>query len=363
MKAAVCHEFGAPLAIEEVEIAPPGPGEVQIAVRACGICHSDIHYIDGAWGGDLPIVLGHEAAGVVEAVGDDVTGLAAGDRVVAGLVRYCGNCFHCERDEVSLCSSRFALDDNSNLQGAENKPVVQGLRTGAFAERIVVEQSQVVALPAGVPFASAALVTCAVLTGWGAVTRTADIQPGDSVGVLGAGGVGVNSLQAAAHVGADPVVALDFSDPKLATARSFGATHTVNPATEYTRAAIDDLTEGRGLDYVLVTVGNSKAIDQGLKLLRRGGALVVVGMPDDNDLLQLQAATLAGNSQRILGSKMGSAVPAKDIPELLTLYQQGRLKLDDLVSGCYPLADINEAIDGVKRGEAVRNVITFDDAD
>ena len=361
MKAAVCHEFGAPLRIEEIQLDPPGAGEVQIGLRACGICHSDIHYLEGAWGGDLPVVLGHEAAGVVEAVGAGVTDFRPGDRVVAGLIRYCGTCFHCSRQEPFLCEGRFALDSEKRLHlGDDGPPLHQGLRTGAFAERTVVEQSQVSVLPDDVPYASAALVTCAVLTGWGAVVRTSDLGVGSSAGIIGAGGVGINSIQAAAMAGAAPVIALDFSDAKLATAQRFGASDAVNPQREDARDAVTQRTDGRGLDYVFVTVGNSRAILQGLELLRAGGTLVLVGMPGDDDLLQMQIGDLAGANQRILGSKMGSCSPAEDIPTLLDLYREGRLMLDELVSGCYPLEDINAAIDEVRRGAALRNVITFD---
>lgn len=361
MRAAVCHEFGSPLQIEEIDLDPPGPGEVQIGIRACGICHSDIHYADGAWGGKLPIILGHEAAGVVEAVGPGVTTFAPGDRVVAGLIRYCGSCFHCGRQEPFLCEGRFPLDQEHRLHlGDSEQTLHQGLRTGAFAESTVVDQSQVVALPDGVPYASAALVTCAVLTGWGAVVHTGNVGVGDSVGVIGAGGVGINSIQAAAMAGATPVVALDFSDDKLSMARTFGATETVNPQADDARTAIEGVTEGRGLDCVFVTVGSSRAILQGLALLRAGGTLVVVGMPGDDDLIQMQIGDLAGANQRILGSKMGSCSPADDIPTLLALYRDGRLKLDELVSGCYPLERINEAMDEVRQGTALRNVITFE---
>jgi S-(hydroxymethyl)glutathione dehydrogenase / alcohol dehydrogenase len=328
-------------------------------MKACGICHSDIHYMDGVWGGDLPVVLGHEGAGLVEAVGPGVTGCQPGDRVAVGLMRHCDSCFHCEREEHFLCAGEFPLDRESRLHMEGGAAVGQGLRTGAFAEQVVVEQSQVIPLPEGVPFEAAALLTCGVLTGWGAVVRTAQVPAGSSVGVIGVGGVGINSVQAAAMAGADTVMALDFEDEKLSLARNFGATHGVNARSADVESAVMEATAGHGLDYVFVTVGSSKAVEQGLRLVRRGGAVVLVGMPADDDLLTHQAGDLAGNHQRILGSKMGGASARRDLPMLATEYLKGGLKLDELVSGRFSLDEINSAIEEVKRGGALRNVIVF----
>ena len=359
LKAAICTRFGAPLSVEDITLAPPGEGEVEVTLKACGICHSDIHFADGAWGGALPVVLGHEGAGIVESVGAGVTGCRPGDRVAVGLMRYCGSCFHCHRDEPFLCDTPFPADSRPRLQRNDGSAVVQGLRTGAFAEAVVVDQSQVVVIPDDVPFEAAALATCGVLTGWGAVVKTAGLPPGQHIGVIGVGGVGINSVQAAAMQDPASVVAIDFDEAKLDLSRSFGATHTINGRRDDAAGTISAITVGRGLDYVFVTVGKSAAVAQGLSLLRRGGTLVMAGMPENGDILPFQTGDLASNSQRILGSKMGCAHAGRDLPEICRLYQQGRFKLDELVSARYPLTEINTAIAAVKTGQVLRNVITF----
>jgi S-(hydroxymethyl)glutathione dehydrogenase/alcohol dehydrogenase len=357
VKAAVCHQFGQPLVVEQLEIRSATGREVKIRVGACAICHSDIHYLDGAWGGDLPAVYGHEAAGEVVEAGPEVSDVAIGDRVVVTLLRACGQCFHCVTDEPYLCEGEFSLDQDPVLRG--DIPITQGLRTGAFAEFVLVDQSQVVRIPSSTPLDTASLLACGVLTGVGAVTRTAQIPPGSRVAVIGAGGVGLNSIQGAVLAGAEVVVALDVTDQKLKTAREFGATHAADATTSDAVDAIRAATEGRGADYVFVTVGSGAAIEQGLASLRPGGTLVLVGMPASSVTAAIAAADFAGKSQRILGSKMGSARIRKDIPMLLALYQQGRLKLDELISGRFSLDQINEAIASSRAGQALRNVVMF----
>ncbi len=359
MKAAVCYEFGKPLVIEDLVLDPPQAGEVQVKVAACAICHSDIHYMEGAWGGTLPAVYGHEAAGLVEAVGPGVTQVQVGDPVVVSLLRSCGHCFYCAQGETHLCEGSFALDKSSRLHSKDGRPILQGLRTGAFAEAVVVDQSQVVQVPEAMPLDSASLLACGVITGLGAVTNTAQVRAGSHVVVIGAGGVGLNSIQGAALAGARTVIALDMLDSKLSAARQFGATHTINAKDEDAAGAILALTQGRGADYVFVTVGSAKAVEQGITFLRRAGTLVLVGMPATGSKSQIEAGDLAGYSQRILGSKMGSTRLQVDVPKLVDLYEQKRLKLDELITGRYPLSQINEAIAAVQRGEALRNVIVF----
>ncbi|RMD63114.1 MAG: zinc-binding dehydrogenase, partial [Alphaproteobacteria bacterium] len=328
MKAAVCRAFNAPLVIEDLEIDPPQAGEVTVQIAACAICHSDIHYIAGAWGGDLPAVYGHEAAGLVTALGPGVTRVAVGDPVIVSLLRACGMCFYCVRAAPHLCEASFALDRESRLRDRTGAPVAQGLRTGAFAEQVVVDQSQVVPVPATMPLDSAALLACGVITGFGAVVHTARVPPGSSVVVIGTGGVGLNSLQGAALCGADPVIAIDPAPDKRAVARRFGATHAIDPNAEDVPAAVAALTRGRGADYVLVTVGNAPAIERSFALLRRGGTLVVVGMPALGVKASFEVAEFAAAAQHIVGSRMGSTHLETGIPNLVALYEQGRLKLD-----------------------------------
>jgi S-(hydroxymethyl)glutathione dehydrogenase/alcohol dehydrogenase len=360
MKAAVCRKFGAPLAIEEVELAAPASGEVKVRIKACAICHSDIHYAEGAWGGELPAIYGHEAAGVVEEVGENVRSVKNGDFVVVTLVRSCGRCPCCAQGYYGSCETRFSLDEETPLRAANNgAKISHGLRTGAFAEYALVEASQVVAIPSDLPFDRAALLACGVITGFGAVSNTAKVSEGANVVVIGTGGVGLNSVQGAALAGARIVVAVDVSEDKLKAARVFGATHAFNPTKVDVRTRVKALTERRGADFVFVTVGAKEAADQSYRLIARGGAVVMVGMPALGVKSEFDVLTLADNSQRILGSKMGSSNIQSDIPKLIDLYKQGRLKLDELITGRYPLEEINEAIASVKRGEALRNVIVF----
>ena len=359
MRAAVCREFGAPLTIEELRLDPPQAGEVTVRIAACAICHSDITYWQGGWGGALPAVYGHEAAGVVETVGPAVVGLRAGDHVVVTLIRSCGRCHYCLQGRPVLCSGDFRLDAEGPIHAADGAPVRQAMRTGAFAERVTVHASQVVAIPADVPLVSASVLACGVITGLGAVVNTAQVPGGATVAVIGTGGVGLNSVQGAALCGARSIIAVDLADGKLVAARRFGASPTLNPARDALLAPVHQITAGRGADYVFVTVGSKAAVEQSFALLARGGATVIVGMPASGVMATFEPVGLADAGQRVLGSKMGSARIAIDIPWLIDLYRQGRLKLDELISGRYPLEEINAAIAGSLKGEALRNVIVF----
>lgn len=359
MKAAVCYEFGKPLVIEDLTLEGPEFGEVRVKLAACAICHSDITYAEGAWGGTLPAVYGHEAAGVVTELGPGVKGLNIGDHVIVTLIRYCGSCYYCSQGNLTLCETKFPLDAQGRLKDAHEKQVLQALRTGAFAEEVVVEQSQVVPIPKDVPLDSASLLACGVVTGLGAVVQSARVTAGSSVVVIGAGGVGINSIQGARIAGAHPIIAVDLMDAKLESATVFGATHSVNAAAADARAQIQALTQGRGADYVFVTVGSTKAMEQGLGFLRRGGTIVLVGMPASGDKLVIEAVDFADAAYHMMGTKMGSIRPKVDLPKLVELYREGRLKLDELISKRYPLSQINEAIAEVKRGEVLRNIIVF----
>ena len=359
MKAAVCRAFQQPLTIEHLDLAAPRAGEVRVRIAACAICHSDLLAMDGAWGGDLPAVFGHEAAGVVEEVGAGVAPVRPGDHVVATLLRSCGQCHFCVQGEAQHCETQLPLDLRSPLTARDGSTIRQGLRTGAFAEQVVVDASQVAVIPDEMPLDSASLLACGVITGLGAVLNTAAVRPGSNVATIGTGGVGLNCVQGAALSSARVNVAIDVSASKLAAARLFGASHTVNSREESARDVVRALTAGRGADYVFVAAGSAAAIEQGVTLLRRGGTLVVVGMPADGVKVRLEAVDIADRAYRILGSKMGSARLRVDIPLLAGWYLQGRLKLDELISGRYALEQINEAIESARSGAALRNVITF----
>jgi len=360
VKAAVCRAFGAPLVIEELRLDPPARGEVRVDVAACAICHSDIHYVEGAWGGRLPAVYGHEAAGIVESVGADVEGVRPGDRVVVSLIRTCGRCFFCTRGEGYLCETEFPIDARGRLHTTHGEPVHVAMNTGAFAEQVVVDVSQLAVVPDYMPLDVASLLACGVITGLGAVVSTAEVPVGSSVVVIGTGGVGLNSVQGALISGAQPIVALDLSPAKLEAAAAFGATHTLDPAACDPVAELRALTGGRGAEYVFVTVGSTEAVEQGLGLLRSGGTLVVVGLPPSGATFGVVAVDFAYEGQRILGSNMGSTRLGIAVPALVDLYHRGRLKLDELISARFPLEEINEAIAAAGDGSTLRNVIVFE---
>ncbi|NHZ71520.1 MAG: alcohol dehydrogenase catalytic domain-containing protein [Aquificales bacterium] len=359
MKAALCYEFGKPLVIEKVTISGPKQGEIKVKLAACAICHSDIHFMEGAWGGPLPALYGHEAAGIVVEVGSGVNQIKQGDNVIVTLLRSCGRCYFCTQGDPHLCETAFPRDKESPIHTKEGQPVFQAMHTGAFAEYVVVDQSQAVTLPPEMPLDSASLLSCGVITGMGAVVNTAQVTLGSSVVVIGTGGVGLNSVQGARLSGAQPIIAIDLIDSKLDAAKLFGATHGINSAEENAREAIYHLTGGRGADFVFVTVGSAAAMEQGLAYLRRGGSLVLVGMPPSGVKMAVEVINFAYHNQQILGSRMGSTRLSVDIPKWVALYQQGRLKLDELITARYPLEEINEAIAAVKRGDALRNVIIF----
>jgi Zn-dependent alcohol dehydrogenase len=261
--------------------------------------------------------------------------------------------------EAQHCETQLPLDLRSPLTARDGSTIRQGLRTGAFAEQVVVDASQVAVIPDEMPLDSASLLACGVITGLGAVLNTAAVRPGSNVATIGTGGVGLNCVQGAALSSARVNVAIDVSASKLAAARLFGASHTVNSREESARDVVRALTAGRGADYVFVAAGSAAAIEQGVTLLRRGGTLVVVGMPAVGVKVRLEAVDIADRAYRILGSKMGSARLRVDIPLLAGWYLQGRLKLDELISGRYALEQINEAIESARSGAALRNVITF----
>jgi S-(hydroxymethyl)glutathione dehydrogenase / alcohol dehydrogenase len=364
MKAAVCYDFTQPLVIEDIDIDDPKADEVQVQIAATAICHSDVHLVRGEWGNwstQPPVVAGHEAAGTIVKVGPGVTRVQPGDPVVVTLQRFCGTCFFCTIGTPYLCEGKlqFALASESRLRNKRGQAIAHGVSTAAFAERAVVHHTQVVKLPPDMPLDRACLLACGVITGFGAVTNTAVVETGSSVAVIGTGGVGLNSVQGAALSGANPIIAIDILDAKLDAARHFGATHGINARGGDVRAQVRALTDGRGADYVFVTIGSEQAVSQGLQLLRRQGKLVLVGMPREGACAPLPIGDFVYDGQSIIGSNLGSARIAVDIPRLVALYQGGRLKLDELITARYPLEGINDAIERMERGEALRNVIIF----
>ena len=363
IQAAVCREFRKPLLVETLRLDPPRGNEVRVKVHASSICHSDIIYMNGGWGGELPAVFGHEVAGVVTDIGpaERSGDLRAGDRVLVSLLRSCGRCECCEAGVPTQCVTEFAIDSAPRLTDGRGRPVRAGLRVGGFAESVVVDASQVVKIPAYVADEAACLISCGVMTGFGAAINTAKVQVGDSVAVIGCGGVGLNCVQGAALAGALPLVAIDVAGNKLEQARAFGATETIDAGDGDVAERALTLTDGRGFDVVMTAVGSARAIEAALPLLAREGALVAVGMPPDDERVGLNATGLAHHGRRILGCKMGSARLRIDVPKLFRLYRGGRLKLDELISSRRPLADINASIELSRQSRNLRHVIVFPD--
>jgi S-(hydroxymethyl)glutathione dehydrogenase/alcohol dehydrogenase len=341
-------------------LIPPGPRDVQVRIAAVAVCQSDLSYIDGHWEVEGPAIFGHEAAGIVQQVGADVQNLQPGDRVCVTLARACFECANCNTGRPIDCLGSTPLDAETVIRSTEGAPILQGLRSAAFAERVVVDHSQVAPIPDALPWGSASVLSCAVLTGYGAVTRTAAFTKGQTAMVIGAGGVGLNCVQAAAIAGAAQVIAVDLSDDRLTAAAEFGAHSTINPVSENMIEASRRLTEGLGVDRVFVCAGSGQVIDQAVETLSVGGAAVIVGMSRTGVTCTYDPLDLASANRSILGSKFGQAVVQDDIPHLTDLYQKGRLRLDEMVTRQFPFERINDALDATRQGTGLRNVIMFD---
>lgn len=356
IRAAVCHTFGEPLRIEEVELAAPMGAEVEVTLEACAICHSDISYADGDWGGTLPAVYGHEAAGKITGLGSETKGFQLGDRVIVTLIRSCGACPSCATARPTIC---FDAEASAPITAADGSAIHQAMHCGAFAEKVVVDQSQIAKVPDEMPLDAASLLSCGVITGVGAVINAGEVQPGEDVVVIGAGGVGLNAIQGAKLAGARRIVAVDMTPEKLEDAKAFGATDGILASEAKPWKALQSQI-GRLADAVFVTVGAAAIYDIGPRYLAPGGRLVMVGMPATGSTSTYDPAILASLGQSLVGTKMGDTVLSRDIPWLADLYLQGRLKLDELISARWTLDQINEAIADTKSGAARRNVIIFE---
>ena len=358
VKAAVCHQFGEPLLVETVQLRAPQEGEVEVKLGAVAVCHSDISYAEGAWGGTLPAVYGHEAAGIITASGNGVKGLSVGDRVVVTMVRACGHCSTCGSGRPSICETGYNKDTGP-LSTKEGGILEHGLNCGAFAEKVVVDHSQVVKIPDYLNYDVAALLACGVITGVGAVVNSANVRPGQDVVVIGAGGVGLNTIQGARLAGARRIIAVDITTEKLSVAKEFGATDGVL-ATDAKPWKLAKAAMGRGADAVFVTVGAIPAYDTAARYLAYGGQIVMVGMPKLGEKSHYEPVMMSAVGQGLIGSKLGDVVIKRDIPWMVDLYGQGRLKLDELISRRFTLDQINDAFADTKSGSARRNVILFD---
>jgi S-(hydroxymethyl)glutathione dehydrogenase/alcohol dehydrogenase len=358
LKAAVCYEFGKPLVVEEIDIDPPQKGEVKVRIAATAVCHSDIHIIRGEVRGvDLPIVPGHESSGYVEELGEGVTSVKPGDSVCLMLMSPCGKCHYCITGRPHLCTTRWALDTEKRMRNKKGQRIGTCMKGAGNSEYAIVTESQLVRIPPDMPMDQAALLSCGFTTGFGAVVNRAQVKPHNSVVIIGTGGVGLSAVQGAVISGAYPIIAVDIFDNKLQAAKSFGATHTVNSQSENAIEAIQQITSGTGADYVFVTVGSAAALSQSFTMAGQNGTIVIVGVISEPVPLLPDEFTIF--EKALIGSKGGTINPNIDIPWLVTLYKAGRIKLNELITGRYPLEQINEAIESVEKGQALRNVIVF----
>jgi alcohol dehydrogenase len=372
IRAAVLHAMGAtppyavsrPLHIEEIDLAPPGRDEVLIKIAAAGLCHSDLSVINGDRPRPMPMALGHEAAGVVEELGEGVNDLQVGDHVVVVFVPSCGHCMPCAEGRPALCEPGAAANGAGTLLSGERRISHDGhalnhhLGCSVFAEYATVSRRSVVKIDPAVPLDEAALFGCAVLTGVGAVVNTAKVSLGASVAVIGLGGVGLAALIGAQAAGARQIIAVDLSDEKLQQAVALGATHTVNAAQADAIEQIRSLSAG-GVEFAFEFAGSIRALDLAYRITRRGGTTVTAGLPPSAAMLALPAVSLVAEERTLKGSYIGTCVPSRDIPRYLALYSQGHLPVDKLLSGRLQLDDINHGFDLLHEGKAIRQVVVF----
>lgn len=360
MKAAVLHQAKTPLRVEELDLDEPGPGEVLVKLMASGVCHSDWHIVKGEWPMmPLPAVLGHEGAGIVEAVGPGVTSLHQGDHVVLSWKTSCGLCEACQMGWPNVCERTITAHAKPRLRG-NGKPIDQMAGLGTFGAYTVVPEVAAVKIDRDVPFPQAALVGCGVTTGVGAAINTAQVRPGSACAVFGAGGVGLNCIQGCAIAGATTIIAVDLLDNKLEIAKEFGATHTVNASREDPVARIKDLTGGKGAHYAFECIGLVEApFVQSVRCTRRRGVTVWVGHAPVNTPATLDARDLI-LEKTVIGSMYGTARPHIEFPKLLDLYKAKKLKLDELITRRLDLGDINAAFDFLAKGQVARSVICFE---
>jgi S-(hydroxymethyl)glutathione dehydrogenase/alcohol dehydrogenase len=360
MKAAVLRQVGSPLQIEDVQIGKPGPHEVLIRTRAAGVCHSDLHFVEGSYPYPLPAVLGHESAGIVEQVGSEVRTVKPGDHVITCLSAFCGHCEHCLTGHMSLCIS----PDTKRPKGVEPRlregagDMNQFLNLSSFAEYMLIHEHACTAIRKDMPFDVAALIGCSVTTGVGAVIHTSNVRPGETVAVIGCGGVGLAAINGAAIAGAGRIIAIDTQGSKLNLAKAFGATDVIDATDGDPVKQVMDLTRG-GVHHSFEAIGLKATAEQAFKMLRRGGTANIIGMIPVGVKIELAGSDFLGE-KRIQGSFMGSNRFPIDMPRFVDFYMAGKLHLDQMISRRIKLEQVNEAFDELKRGELARSVILFD---
>lgn len=354
----VARAKGQPVTLETIVVPDPGPGEARVRPLACGVCHTDLHYRDGAINDDFPFLLGHEAAGVVESVGPDVTEVAPGDYVILNWRAVCGTCRACMRGRPWYCfSSHNATQRMTLLDGTELSPA---LGIGAFAEMTLVAAGQCTKVDPAAPAEVAGLLGCGVMAGLGAALNTGNVTRGDTVAVIGCGGVGDAAIAGARLAGARVIVAVDIDDRKLELARGFGATHTVNSRQTDPVEAIREATDGFGADVVIEAIGRPETYEQAFYARDLAGTVVLVGVPSPDMRLELPLIEYFGRGGSLKSSWYGDCLPSRDFPMLIDLYLQGRLPLQDFVSETIGISDVEEAFDKMHRGDVLRSVVVFD---
>jgi len=366
-KAAVLYEAGQPAVIEEITLDAPRQGEVLVRMQAAGVCASDLHVREGIIPEPLPIVLGHEGTGIVVEVGPEVSSLQTGDRVVLTLVPACGTCFYCNRGEPHMCltsgtmAARGVLRDGTTRMRIGNRTLYHFNSVSCFSEYVVVPQEGAVKIPHDVPVEIAALLGCAVVTGVGAVERTAGVRPGESVAVVGCGGVGLNVIQAANLSGAYPIIAIDIRDDKIEIAKTFGASHGVNAREQDAVAAVLETTE-YGVDWAFEVLGNPRTIEQAWELIRPRGTVVVVGLSPKGSRVSLPAFDFI-SEKNIRGCFYGSSRFHADVPVIIKRIQAGRMRIDGMVSHSVPLEELESAFSRMRSGDGLRTVLQFSGED
>jgi S-(hydroxymethyl)glutathione dehydrogenase/alcohol dehydrogenase len=365
VRAAVLPRSGEPLRIEQLELAPPRAGEVQVRMEASGVCHSDLHQADGDWDDPGPMVLGHEGAARIEALGPGVTGLSEGDLVGLNWFYPCRKCEQCGLGRTWACTGNSVFQDRlpdgtTRLSRPDGDGVLQMLSLGTFAERAVVPAEAAIPFPAEVPPEVAALIGCGVTTGVMAVLRAAEVRPGASVAVIGLGGVGLSAVMGAVRAGAAPIVAVDRVESKLEHALAFGATHGVlaEDDPKATKAAVREAAGGRP-EYVFECIGLPTTVELAIDLVGAGGTMVAVGIPPLRERASFDVGYLIDRSARIIGANYGWAVPERDFPRLAQLYLEGSLPVDQLIEERIRLDQVNDAMEALRRGEGLRRVIVF----
>ena len=356
VRAVVARAKGEPVTVETIEVPDPGPGEVLVSVQACGVCHTDLHYREGAINDEFPFLLGHEASGIVEEVGDGVTDVAPGDFVILNWRAVCGQCRSCRRGRPWYCFATHNATQKMTLDGVELSPA---LSIGAFAEKTLVHAGQATKVDPAARPEVAGLVGCGVMAGLGAAMNTGNVGRGDSVAVFGCGGVGDAAIAGSSLAGAHTIIAVDLDDRKLAIAREFGATHTVNSSTEDPVEAIRSLTGGNGVDVAIEAVGLPVTYEQAFYSRDLAGTVVLVGVPNPEMKIELPMIEVFGRGGTLKSSWYGDCLPSRDFPMLIDLYLQGRLDLDRFVSETISLDDVEEAFHAMERGEVLRSVVVL----